>query len=273
VKWKRFNALAAVRVAIQCCILLLIFLIPLAGCGWGDDEAPQGSATVESEIPDGIEGEIIETMDSGGYTYIVVQTDNGPVWVAGPVSDITVGEKVSLPAARAMKDFQSKSLERTFETIFFVGSFGPRGGDSADPHAAMKKAHSGVDVRSGKNNAGIPGGDYRTAVDREVVGDFEKAPGGVSVAEIYENKMELKGKIVKVRGVVVKFTPAIMGTNWIHLQDGTGGDDSFDLAVTSNGTAGVGDVITVEGVLEVDKDFGAGYRYEVIVQRATLISD
>ena len=71
----------------------------------------------------------------------------------------------------------------------------------------------------------------------------------------------------------MKFTPAIMGTNWLHLQDGTGDEGSHDLTVTTAASAKVGDLIMIRGVLAVDKDFGAGYRYQVIVEGAELITE
>jgi hypothetical protein len=83
----------------------------------------------------------------------------------------------------------------------------------------------------------------------------------------------LNGKPVAVRGKVVKITPGVLGKNWIHLRDGTGSraakDD--DLTVTTtDGTAATGDVILVRGVVGIDKDFGSGYTYSVMVENAKL---
>jgi hypothetical protein len=254
------------------CIVAAVFCLAAAGCD-GSEEQPSSestaSVTADTAVTDGVKGEIIETLDSGGYTYIVVQTDDGPAWVAGPVTNITVGEAINLPRARAMTDFHSKSLDRTFDVIYFVASFGAQADDPSDPHAALKRAHKGLDIDFGTDT----NGGSKTAVEREVVGQFDPAPGGVTIAEIYENRMELKGRIVKVRGLVVKFSPAIMGTNWIHLQDGTGGEENFDLTVTTDSTARIGDLVTVEGVLAVDMNLGAGYTYDVLIQHAKLITD
>jgi hypothetical protein len=77
---------------------------------------------------------------------------------------------------------------------------------------------------------------------------------------------------VQVRGKVVKFSPQIMGKNWIHLRDGSGSasDNSNDILVTSSAQTNVGDVVTVTGTVRVDKDFGAGYVYKVLIEEATL---
>jgi hypothetical protein len=61
-----------------------------------------------------------------------------------------------------------------------------------------------------------------------------------------------------------------MDRNWVHLQDGTSDSGSFDLTVTTEEEVNVGDVLTFEGKIKLDKDFGAGYSYEVIMEQAKL---
>ena len=101
-----------------------------------------------------------------------------------------------------------------------------------------------------------------------------KAVGANSntVAEITTKGAELKDKPVLVRGQVVKYTPDVMGKNWIHLQDGSGkaANKSNDILVTTTAQAKVGDVLTFKGVVRTDKDFGAGYAYKVLIEEATL---
>src|SRR4030067_30726 len=50
---------------------------------------------------------------------------------------------------------------------------------------------------------------------------------GKSIGEIFSEINKLNGKIVKVRGKVMKFNPGIMGTNWIHIQDGTSSQSDY----------------------------------------------
>lgn len=103
----------------------------------------------------------------------------------------------------------------------------------------------------------------------------EKAQGegAVTVAEAWAGKAELAGKPVRVHGRVVKFNAAIMGKNWVHLQDGSGSaaDGSNDLLFTTSETVAVGDVVTLQGTLVTDQEFGAGYAYAVLVQDSTLV--
>ena len=96
------------------------------------------------------------------------------------------------------------------------------------------------------------------------------AEGGQTVGDVYAKKAELNGKPVKVRGKVVKFSPQIMGKNWIHIQDGTGETGANDLTVTTSSMADTGDTVLISGMLSVDKDFGYGYAYEVIVEDAVV---
>ncbi len=98
------------------------------------------------------------------------------------------------------------------------------------------------------------------------------AKGGMSVADIWKSRATLAGRKVTVRGKVVKYNGGILGVNWIHLQDGSGTaeDGTNDITVTSEAEAKIGDLITVTGVVTLDKDLGAGYRYPVIIEHATI---
>jgi hypothetical protein len=108
-------------------------------------------------------------------------------------------------------------------------------------------------------------------VDKTVdLSGIKKADGGKTVEEIFAGKDQLNGKTVAVRGKVVKFSPEIMGKNWIHLQDGTGKEGTNDLTVTTAAVAKTGDTVLVKGTLVANKDFGYGYKYDVIMEDATL---
>ena len=121
-----------------------------------------------------------------------------------------------------------------------------------------------MDKTTGQGH-GMTGGGRTVATDAHVE-DVARAEGGYTVEELLSRSSELDGQQVKVRGRVVKFTPDIMGTNWMHIQDGTPGD----LAVTSDTTVAKGDLVLVQGTLSVDRDFGAGYRYPAIIEQATV---
>jgi starvation-inducible outer membrane lipoprotein len=91
-----------------------------------------------------------------------------------------------------------------------------------------------------------------------------------TVAALHQDKSALAGKSVRVQGKVVKVNNGIMGRNFLHLQDGTGDASSNDLTVTSKQTAAVGDQVTITGKVVLDRDFGSGYLYPLLVEEASI---
>ncbi|MEK7865967.1 MAG: nucleotide-binding protein [Planctomycetota bacterium] len=213
---------------------------------------PSRTTAAAPTASDGVQGTILETMDSGGYTYMRLKTAEGEVWAAVKQTVVKVGDSVVVTNANMMRAFQSKTLDRTFDEILF-GSLGEASGE--------------VDL-GGESHGATP------AAKVDLSTPVAKAEGetGRTVAEVYAQKADLKGKPVAVRGKVVKFLSGIMGKNWIHLQDGSGKaeDGTHDLTVTTSGEAAVGDLVVVRGPLGVDVDFGAGYAYSVIIQDAAV---
>ena len=96
------------------------------------------------------------------------------------------------------------------------------------------------------------------------------ADAAKTIEAVYKDKAKLEGKQVTVKGKVVKVNNGIMGRNFLHIQDGTGGKDNNDLSVTSTQTAQVGDKVTIAGKVILNKDFGSGYNYPLIVEEASV---
>jgi hypothetical protein len=207
-------------------------------------------------------------MNSGGYTYANVEKKDGSTaWIAVPETKITVGSTVVFKPGMPMGSFFSKSLNRKFESIIF--SPGVAGDESGKDKDKVKElAHKGVDL-----SAGLPKGDKDAAIIAKVA--VEKAAGkdARTVAEIFEQKDALADKTVVVRGKVMKASSGIMGRTWIHLRDGSGDPDkgTNNLIVTSQTTPAVGEVVTIKGTLGRNREFGAGYNYDVIVEDAEII--
>lgn len=203
-----------------------------------------------------IEGTVISSMDSGGYTYVELDSNGNKLWIAAPASRVKVGDKITALNGSVMNNFESKSLNRTFETILFVPAIntGDASSTQADPHTGLAKgATSGVDAPA--------------------AGSISKAEGGYTVEELFEKKDSLKGEKVSVKGKVVKANFGIMGKNWFHIQDGTGKAGTNDIIITSLQKAQVGDVITAQAYLNTDKDLGSGYRYDVILEDASFTKE
>ena len=95
----------------------------------------------------------------------------------------------------------------------------------------------------------------------------------MTIAEIWAGKSRLADSTVTVRGQVVKFNGGILGTNWIHLQDGSGDPaaGTHDITVTTPANVAVGDVVTATGTLALDQDFGAGYTYPALIKDAAVV--
>lgn len=199
-----------------------------------------------------ISGKLIERIDAAPYSYLKIQSPTGEVWAAVPETKLEKGAAVTVFNAMEMDNFESKTLKRKFDVVFFGTTDAPADAQNPTMQHAM----------AAKGPADTP----------DVKVDKAKGQDARTVAEIHAQKMGLKGKPVTVHGKVVKFTSEVMSKNWIHLRDGSGdaskGDN--DITVTTQGTSKVGEVILVKGVVGINKDFGSGYTYTVIIEDAKI---
>ncbi|OGQ86910.1 MAG: hypothetical protein A2512_12400 [Deltaproteobacteria bacterium RIFOXYD12_FULL_56_24] len=259
-------------------------LVALVAC---NKQKPENKAADKAAVDGGskqvaapgfpLQGKAKEVLEGGGYTYVLIAGEKGDTWVAMPGTKIAVGDACTVAEGQIMQNFPSKSLNRTFEKIVFASGLAGKGGNAAakpaaageDFGAAMQKeggaATAGAEpVSPGSAKAVVPFAELKVA----------KATGGnaYTVADVFGKAASLNGKKVKIKAQVVKFSPQIMGKNWLHLQDGTGNSakNTHDLVVTSAGKAEKGNIVTVEGVLAANKDFGGGYTYAVIVEDVTI---
>lgn len=93
-----------------------------------------------------------------------------------------------------------------------------------------------------------------------------------TVATLNQNRVALAGKTISAQGKVVKVNNGIMGRNFVHVQDGTGDATSNNLIVTSKQTASVGDQVVVSGIVVVNRDFGSGYSYPLLIEDASIVA-
>jgi len=217
---------------------------------------PAATAPAPAAAPAPVKGTVLEVKDVESYTYLRLKTKDGEIWAAVGKAPVKVGSEVTIENPSVMNNFESKTLKKKFDQIVF----GSLAGSGAAPHAPggdMAAMHAGV----GK------------AAD---VGDVKVAkatgPDARTVAEVVAKRTDLKDKTVLVRGKVVKFTPEVMGKNWIHLRDGSGTatDGTNDIVVTTKDETQVGAVVLVKGIVHTDKDLGSGYSYKVLIEEATL---
>jgi hypothetical protein len=238
-----------------------------------------GAAAIGKRPDSILTGKVLETFNSGGYTYILVDSNLGKKWVAAAETPVSVGDDVSIPGGQAMKNFHSKTLDRTFEEIIFAAGIvgksqkGMGMGESGRSSSETAQAVAGSDMGKAVDPAATSMGSSKAVVPFGQL-KIEKASGenAFTVGELYEKSADLNGKKVVVKGQVMKVTPNIMGKNWLHLQDGTGDptQNTYDLVVTSADIPEKGEIITVEGVLSANKDFGYGYKYSVILEDVAI---
>ncbi len=230
--------------------------------------ATAGSATAASgatgaPIAPGstITGTLREQIPVGPYAYVRLETPSGELWAAVNEAPLTVGASVTVYNVMLMERFESQTLQRTFERIYF-GSLEPSaGGAGGAPAGTPGMADAAA------SPGAPPADDARISPITRAVGADAR-----TISELWAQKNHLAGATATVRGVVVKYNPGVMGKNWIHLQDGSGKakDGTHDLAVTSLETAAIGDTVTVTGTVRTNRDLGAGYVYALLLEEARV---
>ena len=232
-------------------IFIAFAVLLFAAAGFAASAAPMAPAAA-------LKGVVLEVRDVDIYTYLRLKTQEGETWAAVTKAPFKTGAQVSIDNPTVMRNFESKTLNKTFDKIVFgtiAGPTAPAAAAQAMPHGGMGSAMMGAAATPAPVKvAKASGADART------------------VAEVVAGKAALKDKSVSLRGQVVKVSAGIMGKNWLHLQDGSGtvSAGSHDVIVTSTDTAAVGDVVTVKGTVRTDVKIGPGYAYAVLIDGATL---
>ena len=194
---------------------------------------------------DVFEGTVVDTLQGGGYTYMQIDDTKKKYWVAVEGTKVEKGTEVRFTEELKAKNFESKSLNRTFDEIVFASNLQYR--------------------------TNVPEKGNLELITEQVKESPYKQNGTMSVKEAWEKRVSLNAKTITIRGRVVKASANIIGRNWIHIQDGTGeGSEVGRIVFTSKELPKVGDIVTASGVVSVDKDFGSGYFYKIIVENATF---
>jgi len=233
-------------------LLAFLSLFILAACEKKEEKIPEVNAPAGAHVV-----KVEDRIDASDYSYLQVSEKDGrKYWIAATKVEAVKGDILYYTKSMEMKNFPSKTLNRTFESVLFVDDLTKTPHNMNNPNSPPpmdpKMAHSQV--------MSTPKIDVK----------IEHVKDGKTVEQIYNSMDKLDGQIIKIRGKVVKYNPEIMGRNWIHIQDGTGSGNSYDLMVTSKDRTSVGQIITVEGKVAINKDFGAGYIYKVMIEDANV---
>jgi len=251
---------------------VLLVAVAVAGCKKSEPPAaaPQQAAApagAEAGAPAGttIKGKVLERLDAPPYSYLKLSVGKEEMWAAVPKTETEKGKEVTVVNAMPMNGFESKTLNRKFDVVFFGTLEGAAAAAGAAPAAPSMDPSPANMAAQHANVAKGPADVGDVKVDKASGADAR------TVAEVYAQKAQLKDKPVTLRGKVVKYNAGIMGKNWLHIRDGSGtAEKDNDLTITSQDVAKVGDVVVVKGAVRVDKDFGAGYAYPVIVEDAKI---
>jgi len=242
--------------------ILILAVLVLSSCGEKEQGAQEQQAQEQPQMktppqmmsapsgPDLHTAQVQEVIQASSYTYLNVKEGDNTYWMAISKTEVKPGQTVSYAGGLPMKNFESKELQRTFETIYFVDRLIGDGAAAETAQQSMSASHS-----------------TKPVIEKADI-SIEPAAGGITIAELFGNRSSYGDKTVLVKGKVTKVNRAIMDRNWVHIQDGTGDAENYDLTITTSDEVNIGDVVTFEGKITLKKDFGAGYSYEVIMEEA-----
>lgn len=233
-------------------ILFSAALLIFAGCGKSDEEKKEAEQLAASGIH---KVTVKEVQQVSQYTYLNVTEGDKEYWMAVTRRNAKEGQVFYYTAAMEMKNFKSPELNKTFETILFVENL-------SDQSPAMPQQNNPM----GMNQPVKPKlGKADIKVD--------KAPGGITIAELFSDPKKFDGKEITIKGKILRVNNGIMQRNWVHIQDGTSAGDKFDLTVTTEDEFTDGAIVTFKGKIALNKDFGYGYSYPVLLENAKALKN
>lgn len=210
-----------------------------------------GGGDVKADVHKVVVAEVLPTQR---YVYMKVNEGVQEYWIAARKQSVKVGETYYFTNALLKTNFTSQEYNRTFAQIYLVSKLVPeRHGSAALPSDAIQiPMHGPADGNKATPSAAQP------------------APTGViRIADLTANPKAYAGKTITLHGQVSKVNPQIMNRNWIHLKDGSA--DAVDLVITTTADVLEGSTITIKGQVVLDKDFGAGYSYALLVENGQII--
>ena len=200
---------------------------------------------------------VTEVLPTSKYVYLKVREGQEEFWIATGKMAVKKGETYFYNGGLLKTDFRSEEHDRVFEKIYLVSKL------------VSKEDHTNLAKTESKNN---PVSDKSVTQKENIPTHTEKEiqhKGAVTIAELLKDPQKYEGHSVEISGTCIKVNANIMDRNWIHVQDGT--QDDFDLVVTSNALVSEGSNITVRAVVALNRDFGSGYSYDLILENGTLV--
>ncbi len=219
------------------------------------DKLNNSNAPVINNVVNQQEGtrtiEVIEVLPTDKYVYLKSKEGDDEFWVAVLKQEVEVGDKFFFKGGLLKTNFESKEYNRVFDKVYLVSRLIPVGVTNTS------KAKS--DVKSNDSQ-------LEKSISDNVINHKD---GSITIKQLTDNPEKYENKKIQLTGKCVKLNPNIMGRNWVHLQDDTNND--YDLVVTMDVAVPVGHIVSLLGTVTLNKDFGAGYKYDLIVENAELI--
>ncbi len=209
-------------------------------------EQNQSDGSSNGIIRSNHEVKVLKHIPGKRYSYLNVEENGKAYWIATMREEFSVNVSYAYNEGIEKLDYTSTELARTFDRIILVSKLFPMSDHENHVHS---NTGSDQNVATFKEKVNIP----KTSTP---------------LKQIVENSSRFKNKSVEVTARVVKVNPGIMDRNWIHLQDDT--KNEFDFVCTSNQDIPVGHTVTLKGIITLNKDFGAGYSYDIIMENATV---
>ncbi|NOY95710.1 MAG: hypothetical protein GXO81_04915 [Chlorobi bacterium] len=194
-------------------------------------------------------------LQTTSYTYLLIKENDSLQWIAIPKIEASIGDTYYFQGGMEMTNFRSKELNRVFSSVLFLNG-----------------VISSTILEGGKTVLEASPQYSRTKTVK-LDSKIEPAKNGITIAELFSNKEKYADKTVIIRGQVTKYNAGIMDRNWIHLQDGSSGSEDLDFTATSQMETKEGDIITIKGKIILNKNFGSGYFFSVIMEDGIIIEN
>ncbi len=222
------------------------------------DPAIQVTTNSNTSFNEGLHKVMVqEVLQANRYIYLKVKEEGSrQFWIATRKQDVEKGEVYFYRKPLLKTNFESKEYNRVFDTIYLVSNLVAQ---DHSKHAAVQ-------------NTQIPKLEKGTSTKEDIPTHTNKVvshKGTLKISELVNDPKKYEGHTVQLSGKCVKVNPNIMERNWLHIQDGSKND--FDLVITSSTFVPEGSDITIRGVVSLNRDFGAGYKYDLIIENGTLV--
>lgn len=186
---------------------------------------------------------ILESLPTVRYVYLRVKEGQEEFWIATSKMEVTIGGTYFYRDGLLKTNFESKEHNRVFEKMYLVSTL------VAADHSHTTQAKTEEVIT--KNSEHVNG------------------KGSVKIADLVANPEKYSGKSIQISGQCTKVNPNIMGRHWMHLKDGS--QDDYDLVITSNVLIPEGHTVTMVGKVALNKDFGSGYKYAIILEDGVVV--